>query len=267
MNKTGLVMKIEKNSVFIMTSSGEFFKVRTLSKSPKIGEEYTGILKKENGLIKILITAACLLFMALSGGGVYTYYTPTSSIIINMNPSIELQANRWIRIIKCSALNKDGETVLKAISIKNKPLNQGLNLIIEQSKKDDFINEKYIEDGKVISIQLSTKNNKSLDLSKFEEYAAKSKLSLKINSNGREIYLNRVISKETLKVKIIDTPNIKRIKNPIIKKVEPKDTEVKNIQNNYGNANEHSPIVKDNKVKENYHQRNYDNKGNEKKSR
>lgn len=259
MNKTGLVMRAERNSVSIMTSSGEFFKVEIISKVPKIGDEYTGKLKKENSFLKKLVTAACLLFMVLSGGGVYAYYTPTSSVVININPSIELSANRWNKIIKYLALNKDGETILNAISIKNKSLNEGLNLIVEQSKKDDFINEEYIKASKVISIQISEKNNKGVDLSKFEDYAAKNNLNLKINNNGRETYSNRIINNETLKDKVVDPPNIKKTENqvikkaenPITKKVEPKDAEIKNMQNNYGKDNKHSPIVKDTKEREN----------------
>jgi len=254
MNKTGLVMKIEKNSAAIMTTSGEFFKVAVFSKIPKIGEEYTGKLKKENSLIKVLITAACLLFMALSGGGVYDYYTPTSSVVININPSIKLETNRWIKIIKCSALNKDGETILKEISIKNKSLNEGLNLIVEQSKKDNFINEKYIKDSRVISIKLSGKNNKILDLSKFQEYIIKNNLNLEINSNGKKTNFNREIDKGNSDVKARDSENNKSNKesdSPLIKKTETKDIEIKNTQNNYDNNGENKPSVKDTEKKGN----------------
>jgi len=258
MNKTGLVMKIEKNNAFIMTSSGEFFKVKILSKSPEIGEEYTGKLKKERGFIKILITAACLLFMALSGGGVYDYYTPTSSVVININPSIKLEANRWVKIIKCSALNNDGETVLKSISIKNKSLNQGLNLIIQQSEKDDFINEKYIKDAKVISVKLSTKNNKNVDLSKFEEYVVKSNLMVEFNNNGIKTYFNRKIDKENPTGKDVNSKNIikatpspnKIYQDSQIRMSKSKNTEVKSIQKNYSRTKDNRMNEKDIKQNE-----------------
>ena len=226
MNKTGLVMRAEKNSVSIMTSSGEFFKVKIVSKAPKIGDEYTGKLKKENSFIKKLVTAACVLFMVSSGGGVYAYYTPTSSVVININPSIELSANRWNKIIRYSALNKDGEIILKDIAIKNKSLYEGLNLIVEQSKKDDFINEKYIKDDKVINIKLTSKNNKSVDLEEFKRYIFKNNLNLQINENGTETYFNKKFDKANLKGKVVDPPNVKKAENPLVKSVTSVDNKV-----------------------------------------
>jgi hypothetical protein len=236
MNKTGLVMKTEKNSASIMTCYGEFFKVKITSKKPQVGEEYTGKLKKDNSLIRNFITAASLLFMILSGSGVYAYYTPTSSIVININPSIELKANRWDRIIKYSALNKDGETILKSISIRNKPLNQGLNIIVEQSKKDNFIDENYVKDGKIIRLQVSVKGNKSLDLSKFQKNTIKNNLNLDINDNGEETHFKIGNDKVNLKDKNMESktkadlnPN-KTNQNTTTKK--PKDLEIKDKQNN-----------------------------------
>ena len=252
MNKTGLVMKTEKNSAAIMTCYGEFFKVEVASKKPQIGEEYTGKLKKDNSLIRNFITAASLLFMILSGSGVYAYYTPTSSIVININPSIELKANRWDRIIKYSALNKDGETILKSISIRNKPLNQGLNLIVEQSKKENFIDEDYVKDGKIIRLQVSGKGNKSLDLSRFQENVIKSNLNLDVNDNGIETHFKTRNDKENLKdinddpqsdknsvskTKVYLNPN-KMNENAAARFINPKNLEIKNKKNNYSREKE-----------------------------
>lgn len=265
MNKTGLVMKTEKNSASIMTCYGEFFKVKITSKKPQVGEEYTGKIKKDNSLIRNFITAASLLFMILSGSGVYAYYTPTSSIVININPSIELKANRWDRIIKYSALNKDGETLLKSISIKNKPLSQGLNIIVEQSKKDNFIDENYVKDGKVIRLQVSVKGNKSLDLSKFQKNIIKNNLNLDINDNGKETHFKIGNDKENLKDKNADpqsdknsenktkgdlNPN-KTNQNTTARVTNPKDLEIKDKQSNYSREKEEEKQVQLQKDKAN----------------
>jgi hypothetical protein len=186
-SSTGVVMQLEKKHAFIMTSTGEFLKVMLDGRAPNIGEVYSGKLAKTIPFYKYTAVAASMLFVLLSGGISYAYYTPTASIEVNINPSIELKVNRWDKILKSVPLNSDGEKVLSTLNIKNKTLNDGLDLIIEEAKKDNFINESYIESGKVITVSVKdNKLDKKLDLSKFEAYAKKNNLNIKINSIEEE---------------------------------------------------------------------------------
>jgi len=187
MNKTGVVLKIEKKYVLLMTSTGEFVKVKLSTRKPKIGENYTGVMVRNKKSFKHYIAAAMLLFMVLSGGGTYTYLTPVASIELNINPAIEIKINRFNKIISYSPLNSDGKTILEHLKLKNKNIDEALVLVVNQAKKDNFINNNYIEQGKIISIKVQCKDEtKTINLEKFEECIVENKINMQLNNNGKE---------------------------------------------------------------------------------
>ncbi|WP_049041545.1 anti-sigma-I factor RsgI family protein, partial [Clostridium sporogenes] len=96
-----------------------------------------------------------------------TYNAPVSSVTIKINPSIKLQANRWNKIINVTPLNKDGTNLLKNLNLKNKGLEKGINLILEEAKKENYINNDYKNSSKAISIDF-TGDTSSLNLSNIE---------------------------------------------------------------------------------------------------
>ena len=130
--KNGLVMDIKGDTALIMSHDGEFVKVK-IDKSkplPFVGGEYTGnvhdSIPTSIGKFKY-IAAACLMFFILSlGGGAYAYYTPVSTVTININPSIEFKLNRWNRVVASKPLNSDGEKILKEIKTKNSKIDDTL---------------------------------------------------------------------------------------------------------------------------------------------
>lgn len=202
--KKGLVMELKGKNAYIMTSSGEFVKVKIDKDKtlPAVGGEYSSTIF-ENPFIGISkfknVVAACLLFFILSlGGGTFAYYTPTSTVTININPSIEFKINRWSRVLSSSALNSDGEKVLSEIKPKNKLIKDALMMVINQSKQDKYINDNYISMGKTITINIV---GKEVNLSSLEKDLSEGSVNVKIDSNGNNIYnknnkkLNNVLPK------------------------------------------------------------------------
>lgn len=232
MNKTGLVLKVEKNEVTLLTNTGEFVNVVCSKKHPKIGESYCGVLKKQRNYLKYLTAAAALLIVFLSGGGAtYAYYAPAATIQVRINPSIELKINCFDKIIKSSPTNADGVTLLKSLHLKNKNIDEALTLVVDQAKKDNFINDNYNAQGKEISVEISAKDSaKIIKLDKFQQYISQNKINTKIDNNGKKI--NQEFSK---------------IDKSIDKEVPSIDKEVPIINNKSDNK---YPLKKsDNKVK------------------
>jgi hypothetical protein len=187
-NSTGVVMQLEKRHAFIMTNTGEFLKIKVGKQAPSIGEVYSGEIAKKVPIYRYASVAASLLFVLFFGGVSYAYYTPVTSVEVNINPSIELKLNRWERIIKSIPLNDDGVKVLNSLDIKNMPINEGLNLIVEEAKKDNFINDNYIESGKVITVSVKeNKLDKDINLSNFEEHVKKDNLTVEIKKFTEEV--------------------------------------------------------------------------------
>ncbi|MCT8977127.1 anti-sigma factor domain-containing protein [Clostridium sp. CX1] len=192
-NTTGIVMEIKKNIAYLMTSTGEFTKVK-VDKSkpiPSIGSQYSGLpvqnVFMNNNLLRYTSAACLALVIFLSGGTAYTYYKPVSTVTVSINPSMELKSNLWNRVIYVSPLNEDGNKLLKEISVKNKAVDDALTNILEQAKKDNFINDNYKKDNKVITINISGKDMK---LSSFQKEVKKDNLNTSIDINGTNIFNN-----------------------------------------------------------------------------
>lgn len=189
MNKTGLVLKIEKNAAVLVTNTGEFVKVKTSVKLPKIGETYTGIQKKERNYLKYLTTAAVFLFIIACGSG-YAYYTPVATIDVSINPSIEMKINRFDRIIKSVPLNADGKVLLKSMQLTNRNIDEALISVVDQAKKDKFITDNYNEQGKTISVKILANDSKEIiNIKNFEQYINKNKINTQVDNNGEKSHL------------------------------------------------------------------------------
>ncbi|MCJ7691699.1 MAG: hypothetical protein MUO60_20680, partial [Clostridiaceae bacterium] len=163
---------------------------------PNIGEIHTGELYKKNLFhYKYAITAALLMFIFISSAYAHSYYTPITTIVISINPSVSLEANRWDKIINSKALNSDGSQILNNIKIKNKSIDDGLELIVKEAKIENFINDKYITDKKVINVNIESKEDRTIDVSNFKKVIDSNNLIFKIsgpsnNNNKIKIIAN-----------------------------------------------------------------------------
>jgi len=193
MIKTGIVISIMNRKAGIMTSNGEFVYIKISKVVPKVGEIYTGELcKKKLPFYKYAITAASLMFILLSSASAYSYYTPVTTIVLSINPSVSLEANRWNKIISSKALNSDGSLILNKVKLKNKSIDDGLELLVKEAKTENFINDKYINDKKIINVDIKSKKDRSIDISNFKNVIDNNNLNIKINAssdNNKNIHI------------------------------------------------------------------------------
>lgn len=250
MIKTGIVMCITNKKAGIMTSSGEFVYVKANRALPIIGEIHTGKLCTKSLLTyKYAITAASLMFILLSSTFAYAYYTPATTVVLSINPSVSLKANRWNRIISFKALNSDGVLILSKIKLKNKSIDAGLELLIKEAKTENFINDKYEADKKIVSVDFVSNKDNTIDISNFKNILDSNKLNVKINArsaNNKNIAI-------TVNNKRIDTSNLNSNydkEEPINNKVEPtsKNSNTKeNPRTNYNSLKK--PLIDNNSKK------------------
>lgn len=193
--KEGIVVSISGKYANLLTPYGEFIKVKYNGEKPNIGEKFKGNEISHNFFqfsTKKIAAAACITFILLLGGGAKAYYSPVATVLVSINPRIELKVNFLNKIISSKALNSDGSKILSEVKINNVNINDGLESIIAQSKKDKFIDGNYIK-VKTISVDI---NGKSIDISKFKSSIEASNLSVKIQSNG-DVVLNKNSNKNT----------------------------------------------------------------------
>ena len=83
------------------------------------------LFRKTNGYMKVkksgyrdwIPAAACFVFLIL--GGRWLYFTPAAEISIDINPSLELDINRFDRVIAVDAYNDDGQKLADSLDIKH----------------------------------------------------------------------------------------------------------------------------------------------------
>lgn len=194
-DKTGIVMEIKNKKACIMTPGGEFLEVKIKGTVPAIGSAYTSSQVNKIPFYKYAAVAASLVVFISTGGIAYAYYTPTTSV--TLDTSLELKLNRWNKIIKTSPLNKTGEKLLNSLNVKNKNINDGLNLLIEKYEN---------KQGK-ISLDITSEKNKDLDLSNFKDSSKEKKLDVQINynkSNSTKPHKTDIIEDNGKKVDSLD---------------------------------------------------------------
>lgn len=193
--REGIVVSVSAKYANLLTPSGEFIKVSCNGKKPGIGESFQGYEVSNNIFhfnAKGLAAAACIMFILTIGGGVKAYYSPVATVLVNINPHIELKVNYFNRIISTKALNDDGSKILSEVKVRNVNINEGLQMIIDQSEKDKFIDDDYIK-TKTVSVDI---DGKEIDISKFRANVQASNLSIKIQTNG-DITLNKNVNNKS----------------------------------------------------------------------
>lgn len=188
-NKTGIVMEIKNKKACIMTADGEFAEVKIAGDSPSIGSSYTGITVTKIPFFKYASAVACLLLFTSIGGVAYGYYKPITSIVLDLNPSLELKANKWNRIIKTLPLNNDGEKLLASLNVKNKSIDEALSMILNEAENEHFIDTKKDKVSQMISLNITSLGDSSINISnlnKFKSAVKEKNLDVKVtyNKNG-----------------------------------------------------------------------------------
>lgn len=83
--------------------------------------------------------AVCLLLVLFVGAGLY--FTPTTRINIDINPSLELGINRFDRVISVSALNNDGKRLAESLDIKFTGYDEALRRILDNKSVEAMLYE------------------------------------------------------------------------------------------------------------------------------
>ena len=104
--------------------------------------------------LKWAVSMACLLLFATSGlGGLRLYYAEAAVISIDVNPSIELDINRWGRVVDQTTYGQEGETILQSLSLKHMEYGDALTLLLGSDEM-----QKYFNKDSLVSITLEAED-------------------------------------------------------------------------------------------------------------
>lgn len=96
--------------------------------------------RQKRGVYRFSAALAAAAFLLFFGVGSYQlYFSESSYIDLDVNPSIELSVNRFERVIKASAYNQDGKEVLSGLNLKHKSYKDAVSILLKKIKKNGYL--------------------------------------------------------------------------------------------------------------------------------
>lgn len=117
-------------------------KERTLA---YLERETHGYRRRAAGAAAWAVAAACCLVLAVTGG--VLYFTPTAAISVDVNPSLELEVNRFDRVISVKGYQEDGQALADAVDLSHLSYTEALERLMESETITDCL-----ANGELLSI-------------------------------------------------------------------------------------------------------------------
>lgn len=98
--------------------------------------------RRLSGWMRLVPALACCLLVLLAGwGGHHAYFTPSSIISIDVNPSLELGVNRFDKVVSVEGYNEDGAALADAVDVKYMDYAQALTHILDSDAFAPYASE------------------------------------------------------------------------------------------------------------------------------
>ncbi|MGG3479453.1 anti-sigma factor domain-containing protein [Peribacillus frigoritolerans] len=192
--KKGVILSVNKRFVTLLTPEGEFLKTKRQEREYEVGEEITFSPAKQNFTLafsnihssfkKTAVLSIASTFLILFSI-LPSYFTgPVSAYMtIDVNPSIELELDDDLEVLKLTGLNEDGKLVIGQLKDwKGKDIKAVTNRIVETTKQLGYLKgNKQI----VVSTTLMKKNkelgkNLKEEIKEISEQDSVSKTKMKV---------------------------------------------------------------------------------------
>lgn len=93
---------------------------------------------------RLAAVMACIL-LAFAGRSAYSaYFTPTSAISVDVNPSIELNINQFDKVISVETYNEDGYMVMSSMDVRFKDYREALQQILASEDMARYLMQDYL---------------------------------------------------------------------------------------------------------------------------
>lgn len=180
----GIAIKSFKGKSCILTSAGDFIKIKT-NREIRVGEEISG--QEKRGLRHYRIHVSIIAFiLIILGIGLYNYYGKVkSTVILNTTSTIKLELNFLDKVIYAYSPTDKGKKIIVETDVLNKNVDIALKEILEDASKNDMIPQK---DKMLITI-----SGKTLEygiLKETSKFANENKISILINNGGNQHILS-----------------------------------------------------------------------------
>lgn len=147
----GIVLEIKNGRCVVLKKDGTFAEIR--NRNYTVGQE---VSVSKPTVRKYLSMAACLILLCTAAFGCHAYFTPTSYIYLDINPSVRLDLNRFQRVIDVVPLNADAQTLLSDVSIRKGDAAECMQAIVSACQEEHYLNETNTD----VEVSVRTDNEK-----------------------------------------------------------------------------------------------------------
>jgi hypothetical protein len=147
---TGTVMEIGKSRSYVFTSGCDMVSLKT-KKEYMLGQQVTfsdrDICRKKPAMMvgiaaaALLVIAAAAVFLSnLRWKAPFFDSSCVAIVSVDINPSIEISVNKDQKIIDAVSYNSEGAEILGELSLKSKPVEEGVDSIVGAAKAKGYLN-------------------------------------------------------------------------------------------------------------------------------
>ena len=186
----GLVIRSLKKSAYIVTSKGEFIKIKTDSKA-SIGQLSEGEKKKTLRNYRIHISILLVMLILIGSGIIIQYRTTQSIVIIEATSNIKIHVNKFNKVIYAYSPTDKGKELLDNINILDKDIDEAVAETFEYALKNEMLDlsKKTLVtiNGQAVQYGLLTKTNKII---------SENNISIIINNAGNQQNLPQYLTED-----------------------------------------------------------------------
>lgn len=181
---SGIVLKKRSKKCYVLTQYGDFMLLYS-PEDESVGEICTGSARKERDFFTIPMRLIFIVIVLVAAVGFYSYTHVDRTVVIKGGFYVELDVNRWNRIINVTGLNTNGNEIKQSVKLFNNSLDSAIVSLLDAGIKD-----KYISENNQVNVFITSDSKNSLSLESTKKYITSKKLKVVINNDGNDIPLN-----------------------------------------------------------------------------
>jgi hypothetical protein len=186
----GLAIKALKKSAYIVTSKGEFLKIKTNSKL-NVGEIGEGKEKKTLRNYRIHISILLVMLILIGCGTIIEYRMIQSIIVIEATSSIKIHVNKFNKVIYAYSPTDKGKELVTNTNILNKDIDEAMAETFEYA-----LNNEMLDSSKKTLITINGQAIKYGSLTKTDKVISENNIPIIINNVGNQQKLPQYLTED-----------------------------------------------------------------------
>lgn len=179
----GIVLDSSKKNAIVMTSLGEFKKLK-LKEACFRGEEIKSVEKKSLKDYKLYVSIIAIFALIFVLSIIYKYNGVVSTVVVETTSPIRLEINGFNRVLDVSSSTEKGKTLIAETSVLDNNIDKALCKIIKYANENEMIKDS----GIVVTITGKALKHNSLE--ETADFVYKKDLKVRLNNAGSEHKLN-----------------------------------------------------------------------------